>query len=321
MPVIWKMAYPTTLQLIGGNGGGHFSFTGEHNGACLEKIWVWVGGWQVKAIRAWLTDGRAQTFGEPAGTHHQFIFSPGERFTSLSLWGNGAGTRLGGIKFTTDKGEIFCVKMTDWDLKTEYPIDVGSGYCLGIVGACGADIDHLGFMFLNSVESAILTNVRYPTLDQLIPEVAVEVLNSDTFYNPTSATIKKSVVSSKKVTNTSTWSNKQRWNFTFTAEIEAGIPKVFSQTFGFSASVGQETTHSATLTEEKTQNLTSAIEVGPYKKVHVMMTIGRATFDIPYTGLMKIICRNGSVLHYETSGQYNGVCYTEINVKATETSL
>ncbi|XDV19451.1 hypothetical protein PO909_024921 [Leuciscus waleckii] len=114
------MSDTLNLELIGGNGGGEFSFTGEDNGASLEKIGVWLGEWQVKAVRVWLSDGRVETFGE-------------ECFTSLSLWGNGAGTRLGAIKFKTSLRRKFFAKMTSWGLKTEYPMDVGSGYCLGVV--------------------------------------------------------------------------------------------------------------------------------------------------------------------------------------------
>lgn len=68
--------------------------------------------------------------------------------------------------------------MTDNELPTEIPIDVGSGYCLGIEGKCGADIDNMGFMFLNAVQSTILTNVNYPTINQLIPKVTVEELKT-----------------------------------------------------------------------------------------------------------------------------------------------
>ncbi len=64
-------------------------------------------------------------------------FKPGECFTSLSLWGNGEGTRLGAIKFTTNQGVQFFAKMTSWGLKTEYPINIGSGFCLGVEGRCG----------------------------------------------------------------------------------------------------------------------------------------------------------------------------------------
>ncbi|TRY57784.1 hypothetical protein DNTS_012047 [Danionella cerebrum] len=316
------MSYPLTVHHIGGTTGGvYFAFGGMDNGASLEKIWVWVGGWQVKAIRAWLSDGRDQLFGIPAGGHTEYIFSPGECFTSLSLWGNGAGTRLGAIQFRTNKGGEFFVKMTSWDLKTEYPIDVGSGYCLGIAGASGDDIDNVGFIFLNPVKSTVLTNVNYPTISQIIPQVATEELKSVTYDNDSSTHQQQTVETSKKVIKTSSWSMSTSITSTFSMEVSAGIPEIGEISTGFSLSVGTESTHSVTESEERTESMTTTIDVPPHKRVHVDMTIGRATFDLPYTGTVKMTCKNGSVLQYETKGEFKGVCYTDIKVKTSETDL
>ncbi|MGL5118690.1 MAG: jacalin-like lectin [Plesiomonas shigelloides] len=142
---LYKMA--TTLLSVGGGGGGPFSLNGLNNGSSLQKIWVWVGATQVKAVRAWLTDGREQTFGLPAGAHQEFVFQPGELITSMSLWGNGVDTRLGAIKFQTNHSKSFNLKMTHPGLKREYTVDVGSGLCLGIEGRYGHDIDCMGFVF------------------------------------------------------------------------------------------------------------------------------------------------------------------------------
>ncbi|KAK0144694.1 Aerolysin-like protein [Merluccius polli] len=109
----------TALQVIGGQNGSAFDFTGRDNGATLKKIGVAEGGWQIKAVRAELSDGRVETFGK-AHTFKEYTFKLGEGITKLSLWGNGAGTRLGGIKFMTSSGGQFFAHMTDWGLKTEY---------------------------------------------------------------------------------------------------------------------------------------------------------------------------------------------------------
>uniref|UniRef100_A0A672LVC5 Jacalin-type lectin domain-containing protein n=1 Tax=Sinocyclocheilus grahami TaxID=75366 RepID=A0A672LVC5_SINGR len=162
------MSSPTTLQNVGGTGGSPFSFTGENNGA--KKIGVWLGEWQVKAVKVWLSDGRIGSFGTQAGLYQEYMFKPGECFTSLSLWGNGAGTRLGAIKFKTNKGGEFFAKMTSW-----------------VVGRAGADIDCMGFMFLNAVQSTVLTNVNYSTINQIKPQVTVEEIKSVTYTNETSA--------------------------------------------------------------------------------------------------------------------------------------
>uniref|UniRef100_A0A673MC95 Jacalin-type lectin domain-containing protein n=1 Tax=Sinocyclocheilus rhinocerous TaxID=307959 RepID=A0A673MC95_9TELE len=192
----------TTLQLIGGNEGDRFWFTGESNGASLCRMWVWVGPSQVKAVRTWLSDGRKKTFGEPVGEHTEFSFRPGERIATLSLWGNGNGTRLGAIKFKTDKEREFFVKMTSWGLKTEYPMDVGSGFCLGLVGNSGRDIDCMGFLFLNNIQSVVLCDVRYPTIKQVTPQVSVEEIKSVTYKNKTSVGQRQTVETSKKIIKT-----------------------------------------------------------------------------------------------------------------------
>ena len=162
----------TTLHIIGGGGGRSFDFTGRNNGATLKKIGVAVGGWQIKAVRAELTDGRVETFGN-SNTFSEFTFELGERITKLSLWGNGAGTRLGGIRFWTSTGREFFAHMNDWPLKTEYSIDVGSGVCLGLVGNTGSDIDSMGFLFINAIKSSVLTDMTYPSLAMYTPQVSI----------------------------------------------------------------------------------------------------------------------------------------------------
>uniref|UniRef100_A0A673GZK6 Natterin-like protein n=1 Tax=Sinocyclocheilus rhinocerous TaxID=307959 RepID=A0A673GZK6_9TELE len=287
------MSYPTTLFEIGGGGGSPFS----------------------------LTDGRSDTFGSPAGPYQEYTFRPGECFTSLSLWGNGAGTRLGAIKFKTSEGGEFFAKMTSWDLKQEYPMDVGSGYCLGVVGRAGADIDCMGFMFINEVQSTVLTNVNYPTINQLIPKVTMEDIKSVTYTNDTSANQQQTVETSKKVTKTSSWSMSNSFTATFSVEVKAGIPEVIEVSTGYSFSVGSESTYSHEYSEEKTETLNTVLEIPPRKKVDVEITIGRAAFDLPYTGTVIITCKNGSVLQYETKGIYKGVTYTDLKVNAKESDL
>uniref|UniRef100_A0A8C8F3T7 Jacalin-type lectin domain-containing protein n=1 Tax=Oncorhynchus tshawytscha TaxID=74940 RepID=A0A8C8F3T7_ONCTS len=160
----------TTLDLIGGQGGSPFEFHGMNSGATLKKIGVAVEGWQVKAVRAELTDGEVATFGD-ANTFNEFEFKLGKRITKLSLWGNGAGTRLGAIKFTTSENRQFFEKMTSWGLKTEYTIDVGSGIGLGLQGRYGSDIDCMGFLFINTIKSSVLIDIKYPTLSLFKPQV------------------------------------------------------------------------------------------------------------------------------------------------------
>ncbi|MCI4390320.1 hypothetical protein PGIGA_G00121300 [Pangasianodon gigas] len=192
------MSYLADILIIGGQGGNPFNFNGTGNGATLRKIWVWAGGWQIKAIKVWLTDGQSREVGQPGGKFSEFTFEDGEHFTSLSLWGNGAGTRLGAIKFKTNRSREFFAHMTDWGLKTEYPVDVASGICMGIAGHAADDVDCLGFIFINTVKSTVLTNVQYPTLHDVIPNVAVEEIKSMTYHNNSTETQEYRIETSKK---------------------------------------------------------------------------------------------------------------------------
>uniref|UniRef100_A0A8C7X677 Jacalin-type lectin domain-containing protein n=1 Tax=Oryzias sinensis TaxID=183150 RepID=A0A8C7X677_9TELE len=211
------MSYLAPWTIIGGHGGDCFSFQGESNGATLKKLWVWVGESQVRGIKVWLTDGRVEEFGKPEGGFSEMEFKDGEQIKSLSLWGNGEGTRLGAIRIRTTLSQEFFPKMTVWGLKKEYPIDVGSGICLGVVGRCCDDIDSLGFVFLNTIQSTKLINVSYPTLHQEIPQVATEEIKAVTYTNNTSVAQSYTVESSKTITKKSSWSvlNKMEATFSF----------------------------------------------------------------------------------------------------------
>ncbi|XP_065134519.1 aerolysin-like protein [Paramisgurnus dabryanus] len=311
----------TTLHLIGGHGGHEFSFTGKSNGASLQRIWVWVGGSQVKAVRAWLTDGRDETFGIPSGSHYEYMFQPGELITTMSLWGNGAGTRLGAIKFKTNRGGEFFAKMTSWGLKTEYPINVGSGFCLGIVGRCGEDIDKMGFLFLNEIQSVVLTDVKYPTLSLVTPYVALEGIKSSTYKNETSVNQEQTIESSKKIIKSSSWSTKVSIALAVSMKVKAGIPEIAEGSAGYTFSLGLESTFSREETFERSETVSFKIDVPPKKKVDVHITIGRCIFDLPYTGTIKVTTEDGAVLNYETRGQYRGVTYTSIKVDTKESDL
>ncbi len=108
---------------------------------------------------------------------------------------------------------------------------------------------------------------------------------------------------------------------TFKMEVKAGIPEVVEVSTGFSFSVGTESTYSLEETDERTETVSNTIKVPPKKKVDVNITIGRATFDMPYTGTVKITCKNGSVFQYETKGEYKGVTYTDIKMNIQESDL
>uniref|UniRef100_A0AAY5KKL9 Jacalin-type lectin domain-containing protein n=1 Tax=Esox lucius TaxID=8010 RepID=A0AAY5KKL9_ESOLU len=286
----------TLLYLIGGQGGGSFELTGRDNGATLKKIGVAVEGWQIKAVRAELTDGRVKTFGE-ANTFSEFEFSLGERITKLSLWGNGAGTRLGGIRIWTSKGREFFQHMNSWPLKTEYSIDVGSGVCLGLQGRCGADIDSMGFLFISPIRTSVLTDMRYPNLAMFTPQT---------------------VQYSRTVTKSSSWTTTNKIESTINISVKAGIPDLVEVSGGWSLTVGQQQSSSMSNQETITEADTATVKIPPGKTVSVEMSVGRAVIDLAYSAVVKVTCLNGSELVFPSTGNYNGVNYTSVNIRTTE---
>uniref|UniRef100_A0AAZ3Q7Z3 Jacalin-type lectin domain-containing protein n=1 Tax=Oncorhynchus tshawytscha TaxID=74940 RepID=A0AAZ3Q7Z3_ONCTS len=288
----------TTLKLIGGQGGSPFEFHGMNNGATLKKIGVAVEGWQVKAVRAELTDGKVATFGD-ANTFNEFEFNLGERITKLSLWGNGAGTRLGAIKFTTSENREFFEKMTSWGLKTEYTIDVGSGICLGLQGGYGSDIDCMGFLFINTIKSSVLTDMKYPTLQESdLNQLSLFIVRSQGGDQNQSR---------KTLTKTSSWSVSNKIESTLSVSVKAGIPDLVEVTSGFSLTVGVEQSTSLQKTETITESDTINLKIPPGN-----------TMDVEITAKVKVTCMNGSQLVFPSNGIYTGVTYTSARVSTKE---
>ncbi|XP_061434076.1 aerolysin-like protein [Lethenteron reissneri] len=312
------MSYPLTLHIIGGQGGNAFSFDGRSNAATLQKLSVSVGGWQVRGVEVWLTDGRRQTFGTVDFSAQQFEFQSGEFMSQLSLWGNGAGTRLGAIKFKTSRNREFFAKMTDWRLKTEYKIDVGSGVCLGVQGRAGADIDSMGFLFINDIKSSVIQNMNYPTMHQVLPNVQIAEIKEMEYTNNTSVVQEHTLQSSLKVTETSSWSTTNKIEFTFSLTVSAGIPEVVEGEAGFGFTLSSETTHALEESVERMETLTFPVCVPPHKTVTVVVSIGRANIDLPYTALLRITCMNGALFDVPLSGVYKGLTYTKMTARATE---
>uniref|UniRef100_A0A3B3DN51 Jacalin-type lectin domain-containing protein n=2 Tax=Oryzias melastigma TaxID=30732 RepID=A0A3B3DN51_ORYME len=314
-----KMAYLAPLIEVGGSGGSPFTFTGENNGATLKKLWVWTGGWQVKAVQVWLTDGKVRKFGDEAGKFFEFEFEDGEQISSLTLWeSNARRPRLGAIKFNTDRSREFFAKITDSGLKPPRQIDVGSGICLGVVGRSGSDIDRMGFKFINTIKSTELTNVKYPTLHQVLPQIATEEIKSITYKNNTNATQSYTVETSKTITKKSSWSVKNKMESTFSMSVQAGIPGIVEVSSSFGFTTGVESSYGLENTEERTESFSFPVQVPPKKRVEVDITIGRATVDLPYTATVEITCYNDSVLRFNTSGEYNGVTYTDAQIAVRE---
>ncbi|XP_061884640.1 aerolysin-like protein [Entelurus aequoreus] len=309
----------TKFHLIGGNGGTPFSFNGLKNGATLRKIGVAVGTTQIKAVRAELTDGEVMTFGN-AKKFKEFTFDLDERFTKLSLWGNRGETHLVGIRFTTSSERHFCAQMIAWPLKNEHTIDVGSGVCLGLEGNAGSELDRLGFVFLNTIKSSVLTNVKYTTLASYKPQVTKEYIKSVSYTNNTTKPQVQKCTYSRSVTKSTAWTTKTKIEGKLDLTVKGGFPTMMDVSRGFSLTLGREKTSAMTHKETITESDEVSVTVPAGKTVNVELSAGRADIELPYSSTVIITCLNGCTLYFSSGGHYRGVVNTTVNVNTTEST-
>ncbi|KAK0144695.1 Aerolysin-like protein [Merluccius polli] len=163
--------------------------------------------------------------------------------------------------------------------------------------------------------------MTYPSLAIYTPQVQKEYIKSVSYANDTTADQEYTCEYSRSVIKSTTWSTTSKIEFAVNTSVTAGIPEIASVSAGYSMTVGAEQTTSMTQRETKTESDAVKVKVPAGKKVSVEVSVGRADIDLPYSATVKITCKNGSKLVFPSTGQYNGVSYTTVNVKTTESEL
>uniref|UniRef100_A0A3P9HY13 Jacalin-type lectin domain-containing protein n=1 Tax=Oryzias latipes TaxID=8090 RepID=A0A3P9HY13_ORYLA len=223
-----------------------------------------------------------QEFGKPEGGFSQMEYQDGEQIKSLSLWGNGAGTRLGAIRIRTTLSQEFFPKMTKWNLKKEYPIDVGSGICLGVLGKGGDDIDILQDTAEDGRPGASVLRVMFVFVRKSY--VSVLISNHDeSAYR-------------REVDRLVLWCSINN--------LELNTQKTVEMIVDFRKALSPPIVDSQRM---------YFLRLG-----FVFINIGRATVDLPYMAKVKITCYNGKTLKFNTSWIYKCVTYTNAKTIVTE---
>ncbi|KAF5906444.1 aerolysin-like protein, partial [Clarias magur] len=300
------------VKIVGGNGGTAFKSKEPKEKSeelkMLKKILVWVGKKKVKAIEVHFADDKPMLFGvtENKMKPKEFIFEDGEHMTSLTLWPNEDVTHLGGIKFKTNHSRRFCACMEKKSNKPLVSVDVASGLCTGIKGCLdGRGIVRLGFMFINNIKSIELTDVEYEGLYDVVPNVDVREVKSMTYYNNTKKTQAYRIETSKKISETSSWSVTGRLELMFSLKVKAAIPLI-GGTGGHELKLGVEGRYTSQKSEEKMMHYSFPVKVAPGKTADVVITLGEAKVCLEFRGKVKIVCHEGGVVEYKTSGKYRG---------------
>ena len=313
------------MTFIGGRGGSFISkqYT---DGRTLKKLEVWAGGWQLRSVKFHWSNGHVDTIGKTVGRYSSFAFTTGEHLTSLSLWGNGGGTRCGAFKMRTNKNSEYFPRMTSWRLKREYHAGIGSGIIIGFAAKHGSDVDALGFRILRPIRNAVLENVRYPDLN--LNTVGLQPWNLESVdyrnagYVPQTFTLKGKM----QVTISSSWTTSSSLDLSVTlfTTVKAGIPIFFFTSTAKTEStwkVGLTASYKREQTSTFTKEYQSLITVGPRKHLKATGTAYEGPISTKYSGTMHIILDNGQSFRYGVSGYYKGATSTRVYKSVKETNI
>lgn len=292
---------------MGGHGGQPFGLYANH-GDMLKQIKVWVSGSTVKSVQVWFTDGRTQKWGHRRGEEyksHKFTFKPGELITSMSLWGNGVGTRLGAIKFETNKSNRFFAKMTEWSLRTEYLVDTGSGVCTGVVGGAKESIDRMGFVFMKRISHSEMTNLQYPSIG--FEEVKVKATEIRSVISNVNFQFQASFEKKAK----ESWSVPYAIGSAFRPTIISGFPKLAEAEVGWTLRVSSPGKYKMENYPKTKLKWTFPIIVPTHTTVKANLSIGQTAINLPYKATVHITTMDGNHLTFNVAGDYEGVSYTQ----------
>lgn len=275
----------------------------------------------VKAIRLeYFNDLNPHVFGHPEdGPLHKSIrFQVGEKIAGdVTLSGNGWGSRLGFIKFSTSAGQDF---QAGDDSRTKYLFPSGNSFISGIVGLRGSDINALAFIFWKPLEALQLLDISYPTLDTQSKITSPTVVASFDYCNDNG--VSRSFGSSVRKVEEKTGSQS-----CFTDE--------FSNTVGVSLSVGGsipllgdasaetswEVRAGQTIKNCDERVRTETVQVGspavtlePHKRTKYQYTQWQGSLTkLPYNATLRMEFTDGATYETNVSGSYNGTLFMSIH--------
>uniref|UniRef100_W5LXF1 Jacalin-type lectin domain-containing protein n=1 Tax=Lepisosteus oculatus TaxID=7918 RepID=W5LXF1_LEPOC len=312
------MAYPTTVHIIF-RYGGNASFDGQNDGATLEKIGVWVGGLKVNAVRIWLTNGKDREFGTPFGACRATIYNKGPNSTVLP---NNPHSPMYSISETTAVGETrLYFHVTSREIKSSLLLDITLKMIYVFNMRASYDVIGLDNLWMSNMVAQLLQRAIQCNLSFFFPRSSVVNLKKTTYCRdlmPYKMNAVNTISPANKYLVSYEQSKPGSFTSTFNMQVKAGIPELAEVSTGFSWTVGTEDTYKLENKTETTEKLSFKIQVPAGKTMEVAITLGHANVDLPYKGTVKVTCRNGSVLRFDTSGVYKGLTYTKGSVVVKE---
>lgn len=261
------------------------------------------------------TNQHQDEFGTELGDYAEIKFHPGEKVTSMKLWGNGVGTRCGRVELHTDNNQTF-----EWgqntDRQTAYVPPLGSGLLVGVAGAAGSEIDLLGFVFLREVASVTITNLNYATnpvgTSQGLSPVALQEASyawggQKYTYNFSGSVIRKDMTA---------WSSSNAQQFGI--EVNVGytiIPEILM--------VGGKFTWNGTWTNGTSGSVENDVTLswgvngsinGPADASRCTAVAQQGVLNIPYTATVVVKMKDGTSWLFKDNGTFHTVLYSSVQV-------
>ncbi|KAK3368715.1 hypothetical protein B0H63DRAFT_535188 [Podospora didyma] len=286
LAAIWSPALYAPMRMIGGPGGGAFNIVGEE-GSIVTKIQVFRRNKGtpkfLRGIKVFFSDGTEKLAGVDKDESADFEFHANEKITSMTLWGNGIGTRSGRIRFKTSEGRSFDYGQETASNQAEFDIDVGEGYLLGFMGHNGDDIDKLGPVFLNRLARRSLDDV---VIEDFPKDQGLHILTLDkaeASFN--GIEYKFHFGGSKQRGLTTTWTVESSDTLTAGLSMEAGIPGIGSVTASASWSTTQTMSVSRSQTDDRVLDWGLDIDInGPEDSSICEAQVWEGNIDLKWNG-------------------------------------
>ncbi|OCH85686.1 hypothetical protein OBBRIDRAFT_293892 [Obba rivulosa] len=311
--------------VVGGFGGSPFQtckWVTNQSALIVKALDVWYNTSTLRGIQVTFSDNsRSPVFGSQSDSHGSVTFSPGEVITSLTLWGNGVGTRTGRIRLTTNAGQTFDVgKNTSG--KRGYDAGLGSGILVGMVGRSGKDIDMLGPVFLNgAVTSISISNVTYhPPLVGTTGGISQIIFDEAHYYNPPNSTRDFPWDFSNSDTRTTSTSFTQSTSTTYGAFVTVGVT---AKLFGIGARADgtfewQSTGTQKTITpmsSVRSFSWSASGDLAPGQGLTATSLCQQGVVHTNYTSTVTLELSDGAISTYNEPGVFNTVIYGQEQVK------
>ncbi|RXN36185.1 natterin [Labeo rohita] len=113
-----------------------------------------------------------------------------------------------------------------------------------------------------AVQSKVLTNVNYPTINQMIAQGTMEEIKSITYQNNFFEKQQETIEISKKLIKESSWLMSKSFP-KLSVEVKGVIAEAVSVSAGFSYTTDSQSTYSLEETDKRTETLTTTLTRNP----------------------------------------------------------